>query len=212
MNNDEPNHKPNNNPTNKPNNNPNAGGTELPQAEVRPSHPRRISSVWVIPVLAALLAGGLAWRTLSDRGPTITLSLQSADGLEAGKTIVSYRSVPVGTVEDIALSDDIKSVLVTIQMRASSRTRLNKDAKFWVVRPRMGVAGISGLSTLVSGNYIGTDLGPEGGPDGGAIIAQGTPEEVAAAKGSHTGGYLKAMLGGRGAKASKKKARAQKRR
>ena len=163
MNNDEPNHKPNNNPNNKPNNNPNAGGTELPQAEVRPSHPRRISSVWVIPVLAALLAGGLAWRTLSDRGPTITLSLQSADGLEAGKTIVSYRSVPVGTVEDIALSDDIKSVLVTIQMRASSRTRLNKDAKFWVVRPRMGVAGISGLSTLVSGNYIGTDLGPEGG-------------------------------------------------
>ena len=130
------------------NDNPNAGGTELPQAEVRPNRQRRISSVWVIPVLAALLAGGLAWRTLSERGPTITLSLQSADGLEAGKTIVSYRSVPVGTVEDIALSDDIKSVLVTIQMRASSRSRLNKDSKFWVVRPRMGVAGISGLSTL----------------------------------------------------------------
>ena len=145
------------------NENPDATDAELPQAEVRVSGRRRISSVWIIPIVAAILAGGLAWRTLSERGPTITLSFDNADGLEAGKTIVSYRSVPIGTVQDIALADDIQSVLVTVQMRASSRKRLNKDAKFWVVRPRLGVGGVSGLSTLVSGNYIGADLGSEGG-------------------------------------------------
>jgi paraquat-inducible protein B len=142
---------------------PNAGSTELPQAEVRASRQRRISSVWIIPVVAAIVAGGLAWRTVSENGPTITISLENADGLEAGKTIVSYLSVPVGTVEDVALSADIKSVVVTVKMSSASRRRLNKDAKFWVVRPRMGAGGVSGLSTLVSGNYIGTDLGPEGG-------------------------------------------------
>ncbi len=145
------------------NENPDATDAELPQAEVRASVRPRISSVWIIPIIAAVLAGGLAWRTLSERGPTITLSFENADGLEAGKTIVSHRSVPIGTVQDIALANDIQSVLVTVQMRASSRKRLNKDAKFWVVRPRLGVAGVSGLSTLVSGNYIGADLGPEGG-------------------------------------------------
>lgn len=145
------------------NENPDATDAELPQAEVRASGRRRISTVWIIPIIAAILAGGLAWRTLSERGPTITLSFDNADGLEAGKTIVSHRSVPIGTVQDIALADDIQSVLVTVQMRASSRKRLNKDAKFWVVRPRLGVAGVSGLSTLVSGNYIGADLGSEGG-------------------------------------------------
>ena len=145
------------------NENPDSTDAELPQAEVRASGRRRISTVWIIPIIAAILAGGLAWRTLSERGPTITLSFDNADGLEAGKTIVSHRSVPIGTVQDIALADDIQSVLVTVQMRASSRKRLNKDAKFWVVRPRLGVAGVSGLSTLVSGNYIGADLGSEGG-------------------------------------------------
>ncbi len=145
------------------NESPDATDAELPQAEVRARGRRRISAVWIIPIVAAILAGGLAWRTLSERGPTITLSFNNADGLEAGKTIVSYRSVPVGTVQDIALADDIQSVLVTVQMRASSRERLNKDAKFWVVRPRMGVGGVSGLSTLVSGYYIGADLGSEGG-------------------------------------------------
>ena len=145
------------------NENPDSTDAELPRAEVRASGRRRISSVWIVPIVAAMLAGGLAWRTLSERGPTITLSFDNADGLEAGKTIVSYRSVPIGTVQDIALADDIKSVLVTVQMRASSRERLNKDAKFWVVRPRMGAGGVSGLSTLVSGDYIGADLGSEGG-------------------------------------------------
>jgi len=143
--------------------NPDATDAELPQAEVRASGRLRISSVWIVPIVAAILAGGLAWRTLSERGPTITISLESADGLEAGKTIVRYRSVPIGTVQEIALSDDIESVLVTIRMDASSRERLNKDAKFWVVRPRMGARGFSGLSTVVSGYYIGADLGDKGG-------------------------------------------------
>jgi excinuclease ABC subunit A len=39
------------------------------------------------------------------------------------------------------------------------------------------------------------DLGPEGGPGGGLVVAEGPPERVAAVEGSHTGRYLAAMLG-----------------
>ena len=143
---------------------PNANGDNLPQAELRERRQRRISTVWIIPVVAAIIGGGLAWRTLSERGPEITISFASADGLEAGKTLVRYRNVVVGTVEDIELSDDLGSVTATVRMmHASARRHLGPTTEFWVVRPRISAQGISGLSTLVSGDYIALEPGP---PDG----------------------------------------------
>jgi excinuclease ABC subunit A len=49
------------------------------------------------------------------------------------------------------------------------------------------------LDVIKTADWI-VDLGPEGGDGGGRVIAQGTPEKVAKAKGSHTGHFLKAML------------------
>ena len=49
------------------------------------------------------------------------------------------------------------------------------------------------LDVIKTADWI-IDLGPEGGVKGGMIVAEGTPEQVAAAKGSYTGHYLKPLL------------------
>ncbi len=120
---------------------------------------RRFSPIWIIPVVAALLGLWLAVKFYSERGPKITVHFETAEGVVAGKTPVLCRSVNVGVVDAISLTDNLKGVLVTMQMTSDATRVLTKDAQIWVVRPRYGAAGISGLSTLVSGSYIEIEPG-----------------------------------------------------
>lgn len=120
---------------------------------------RRFSPIWIIPVVAALLGLWLAVKFYSERGPKITVHFETAEGVVAGKTPVLCRSVNVGVVDAIGLTENLKGVLVTMQMTAEATRLLTDDAQIWVVRPRYGAAGISGLSTLVSGSYIELEPG-----------------------------------------------------
>lgn len=115
--------------------------------------------VWLIPLVALLIGGWLAWRTLSERGPTITITFETAEGLETGKTKVRYRDVDMGTVEGVAVAPDLGSVVVTVRMVKEAASHLSEGTRFWVVKPRLGFGGVSGLGTLVSGAYIGMDPG-----------------------------------------------------
>ncbi len=123
----------------------------------------RISWVWLIPIVAALIAGFLGFRTIRDEGPVITLSFRSADGLVAGQTRVRHKAVELGQVEAIRLSDDMSSVRVTVRMRREAAPYLTDRARFWVVRARLSSGSLSGIETLVSGGYIEMD---PGGRDG----------------------------------------------
>jgi len=118
------------------------------------------SLVWIIPLIAALIGGWLAYKTLSEMGPTITITFNNGEGLEAGKTKIKYKSVDVGTVETVEISEDLSQVLVTAKMQKETEAHLTSNTKFWVVRPRVGFSGISGLETLVSGAYIDADPRP----------------------------------------------------
>ena len=137
--------------------------TDLPEAPTYPEsqlRPRRsLQLIWLIPLVAALIAGFLAWRNLRDRGPTITLSFHTADGLVAGQTKVRHKAVDLGTVQAINLSPDMTHVTVTVAMRREAESELTENARFWVVRPRLTIGNISGLDTLVSGSYIELDPG-----------------------------------------------------
>ena len=104
-------------------------------------------------------AGWIAVRAVLESGPTIRIRFQTADGIEPGKTRIRYRSVEVGEVRAIALAPDQKTVIVTAQMVKSARSLLAEDTRFWVVRPRIAAGGISGLGTLISGSYLGMDIG-----------------------------------------------------
>ena len=131
-----------------------------PDSSVRKS---RISWVWLIPVVAAVVAGFLAWRTIRQQGSEITLSFHSADGLVADQTRVRYKAVDLGQVISVRLTDDIQSVIATVRMRREADAYLTDAARFWVVRPRLSSGSLAGIETLVSGAYIEMDPGQPSG-------------------------------------------------
>ena len=131
-----------------------------PAAAVRRS---RISLIWLIPLVAAVIAAWLGWRTVSQEGSTVTLTFRSADGLTAGQTRVRHKAVELGQVESIRLSDDMSHVIVRVKMRREADPYLTEKARFWVVRPRISSGSLSGIETLVSGSYIEMDPGNRDG-------------------------------------------------
>jgi paraquat-inducible protein B len=119
----------------------------------------RVAMVWLIPILAALVAISIAVHRIRSEGPTITIVFKVADGIEVGKTFIKYKDVNLGQVTDVHLSQDYSHVVVTAKMTSHAAALLVEDAKFWVVRPTISLSGISGLNTLLSGNYIGFEAG-----------------------------------------------------
>jgi len=130
--------------------------TEAHEARVQR---RRFSPIWLVPIAAVAIAGWLGWKTYSQRGPLITITFASAEGIEAGRTRVMLRNVEVGLVESLDLSRDLTQVEVHARMRSDLRAHLTTWTRFWVVRPRLGVGGVSGLGTLFSGVYIEMEPG-----------------------------------------------------
>ncbi|QQG65891.1 PqiB family protein [Desulfobulbus oligotrophicus] len=118
---------------------------------------RRFSLVWIVPLVALAIGGWLAFKAIRDKGPTITITFATADGLEAGKTKIKFKDVDIGQVESIALSEDAAKVMVTAKMIKGSEVFLTDQTKFWVVRPRISGGSITGLGTVLSGAYIGID-------------------------------------------------------
>lgn len=127
--------------------------------EVLVEKSRGLALVWLIPLIALLIGLWLAYKTLSEQGPTITITFDEAPGLEAGKSKIKYKNVDVGTVETILLNDDLSHVVVTAKMEKHVATHLGENTSFWVVKPQLGLNGVSGLDTLLAGNYIGVEFG-----------------------------------------------------
>ncbi len=126
-----------------------------PQAPVsRPARAGWFSPIWIIPFVSALLGLWLVARYYSAKGPEITVRFETAEGIIGGKTPVLCRSVNIGTVADVKLTDDLKGVIARLDMDRDATRLLHQDTQIWVVRARYSSAGISGLNTLVSGNYI----------------------------------------------------------
>lgn len=120
------------------------------------SKPRRwrLSAVWLIPLAAALIGAWLLYDNFASRGPVITLDMDTAEGINADKTQLKVHNVPVGHVTKVALADDYKGAKITVQMHPDTAKLLGDDARFWVVKPRVGPKGVSGLNTIISGAYL----------------------------------------------------------
>lgn len=122
------------------------------------------SLFWIIPIVALLIGGGLVYKAYSERGEVITITLNNAEGIDIKKTPIRYKSVTVGKVTDINLDRSLDKVLVTAEIVPSMAQHLGPETRFWAVRPQISVQGVSGLSTLLSGIYIGMDPGKSGEP------------------------------------------------
>lgn len=145
---------------------PPAPATPVPPPDLpRPVIARRahysLWLVWLVPLVAVVIGVSLGARSILNRGPTITIYFHNAEGIEANKTHIKFKDVDVGIVRRVKLTKDHREVEVTAEMRGNSgiENLLVTDTRFWVVRPRIGAAGVSGLGTLLSGAYIGMDAG-----------------------------------------------------
>lgn len=130
-----------------------------PPPKVVRANRMRLSLAWIVPIAALVVGAVLIARTVMQAGPEITITFRNAEGLEAGRTEVRYKEVVVGKVTKVALSPDRERVLATVKLDKSVSNLAVEDTRFWVVRPRIGLAGVSGLGTLFSGAYIGLDAG-----------------------------------------------------
>lgn len=153
---------------------------EPPEAAV---HARSgFSLVWLIPIVAALIGGWLAYRALSERGPTITITFKSGEGLEAGKTKVKFRDIEIGIVDSVTLAEDLSHVVVTAELVRGANRYLTENTRFWVVRAQITAGRVSGIGTVFSGAYIGVDPVLDGrqqrhftGLDVAPIVTTGEP-------------------------------------
>jgi len=132
---------------------------DIPEAVPEPRKRISLQLVWLIPIVAAIIGGTLVVKTYLRKGPTITISFKTGEGLEAGKTKVKYKDVEVGLVKDVTIAKDITHVIATVELKKEVTPYLVEDTKFWVVRPRISGGGITGLGTRMGGSYIGVDVG-----------------------------------------------------
>ncbi len=139
-----------------------AGGADtvlMPKPVIVRAKRLRFSLVWLVPLLALLVGLVLVVRTLLQTGPLITITFPNAEGLEPGRTEVRFKEVVVGRVTKVGFSPDRGRVMATVRLDKSAANLAVSDTQFWVVRPRISTAGVSGLGTLFSGAYIDTDAG-----------------------------------------------------
>jgi paraquat-inducible protein B len=127
-------------------------GEELPKARVRKRG--LFALAWIIPFIAAVVAGYLVWDRLRERGPEITITFNTGDGLRAGVTPVKYRGVIVGEVSGVGITEDHKKVLVRARLQRSAASLATEGALFWIVRPQLGFGNVTGLNTVLTGPEI----------------------------------------------------------
>ncbi|NUU37004.1 PqiB family protein [Pseudomonas sp. C2B4] len=137
--------------------------TDLPVAKTRPAS--NWSAIWVLPLIALMIGGWLGWRAYNETGIEIQVRFESGEGIQSNKTEVVYKGMSVGKVKALKLDDEgaSKGVIATIEMNKDVEQYLRTSTRFWLVKPSVSLAGITGLETLVSGNYVAISPG-EGEP------------------------------------------------
>ncbi|TFH86761.1 intermembrane transport protein PqiB [Billgrantia azerbaijanica] len=138
---------------------PRDGDTPRDLHRARATPQARLSPIWIVPVVAILIGLWLVYDNYRSRGPQITLIMSNAEGIEAGSTLIKTRNVEVGRVERVHLAEDLSHAVITARMEPDTDAMLKEDSRFWVVKPRIGREGISGLGTVLSGAYIQLEPG-----------------------------------------------------
>nr|WP_290694849.1 intermembrane transport protein PqiB [Halomonas sp. UBA3074] len=133
-------------------------------SKAKTSRQTRLSPIWVVPIVAIAIGLWLVYDNYTSRGTEVTLTMDNAEGIEAGNTLIRSRNVEIGRVQSVRLSDDLSHAVLTARIQPEVEDMLREDSRFWVVKPRIGREGISGLGTVLSGAYIQLEPGTEEAP------------------------------------------------
>src|SRR5689334_15539071 len=150
----------------------------LPQAATRRS--RRLSIIWIVPLVAVAIGAWLAWDTLSKEGPTIKITFDGGEGLQAGQSQLKYKDIVFGTVKGLELAPDQTHVVVTVRTTHEAAPLMTEGTIFWVVKPRLFAGNISGIETLLSGSYIGMLPAAEAGKSQRDFVGREDPPVLGA--------------------------------
>ena len=138
---------------------------DLSQVEIEEAHWQKkrktISTVWIVPIVALIVGAWLIIQSINAKGPVIHITFKSAEGVQAGKTMIKYKDIEVGKVTDVDFSKDLSNVIITAEMKKNMKPYLSEKSRFWVMKARVGLNQVEGLDTLLSGVYIVMD--PEKG-------------------------------------------------
>ncbi len=148
---------------------------QAPEAKTVTKKRTRLSFVWIFPLVAAVAGAWVAVNKIRSEGPKITIVFRSAEGLEASKTKIRYNGVDIGTVTAFRLTPDHQRVLATAKLAPKTEGFLVKDTKFWVVRPQISGATVTGLGTLISGAYLGMEIGQSSEPERNFVALEMAP-------------------------------------
>ena len=133
------------------------------EALVKPS--KSFSIIWLLPLIAVAIGAWLLYRALAEAPIEIKIDFPSGTGIEVGKTKVLYEGITAGVVKDIQLDQtDLKGVVATVEMDNRMEPVLRENTQFWLVKPEISLSGVTGLETIVSGNYIGVKISMSGAP------------------------------------------------
>lgn len=132
---------------------------DVPSAVAVSKRRRSPQLIWLIPIVAALIGGWLAVKTILEKGPTVTITFRTGEGLEAGKTKIKYKNIDIGEVKSVGFTEDLQRVVVTAEFHKNIEPHLVEDVRFWIAKPRIAGGQVSGLGTLFSGSYIEMDRG-----------------------------------------------------
>jgi paraquat-inducible protein B len=164
--------------------------THLADAPVPPrattKRSRRLPIIWIIPIAAIAIGAWLAYDTYSKRGPTITISFDTAEGLQPGQSQLKFKDIVFGTVQGVALTPDNRRVTVTVATTRQAEPLLTDTTVFWVVKPRLFAGNISGLDTLLSGSYIGMLPAAKAGQPATSFVGRQDPPVLEADVPGHT--------------------------
>ena len=130
--------------------------------ETKPRPNRSFAFFWLVPLAAVGLTAYLFYQTIQAEGTLIEITFPTAAGLNPGKSELHYHGVKVGLVKKVTLSEDLRSVIVTAQLDSTANYLAKSDSEFWIVHPQISLSGVSGLDTLISGNYIEVITGGKG--------------------------------------------------
>lgn len=120
---------------------------------------RGISIIWILPIIALCICGWLVYNSYRDAGVEITIYFKDASGIVPGKTQILARGIPVGLIKRVLPDLEHKQIKAIARMEKDVVKHLVEDTQFWIVRPQLSASSIQGLDTILSGSYIGIQVG-----------------------------------------------------